>query len=54
MIARAQCEPDRSPRPIGITIAVAVPKAKSRITIAAAIPIASLTPVSGLESCWPT
>ena len=40
--------------PIGMTIAVAVPKAKSRITIAAAIPIASLTPVSGFESCWPT
>ncbi len=40
--------------PIGITIAVAVPKAKSRMTIAAAIPIASLTPVSGFDSCWPT
>ncbi len=40
--------------PIGMIIAVAVPKAKSRMTIAAAIPIASLTPVSGFESCWPT
>jgi hypothetical protein len=39
---------------IGRTIAVAVPKAKRRMTIAAAIPIASLAPVSGLESCWPT
>ena len=39
---------------IGSIIAVAVPKAKSRMTIAAAIPIASLIPVSGLESCWPT
>ena len=39
---------------IGSIIAVAVPKAKSRMMIAAAIPIASLTSVSGLESCWPT
>ena len=39
---------------IGSTIAVAVPKAKSRMITAAASPIASLTSVSGLESCWPT
>ena len=53
MIESEQARP-RIAETIGITIAVAVPKAKSRMTIAAAMPIASLAPVSGLESCWPT
>ncbi len=53
MIESEQARP-RIAEKIGSTIAVAVPKAKSRITIAAAMPIASLAPVSGLESAWPT
>ena len=40
--------------PIGSAIAVAVPKANSRITTAAAIPITSLLSVAGLDSFWPT
>ncbi len=38
---------------IGIAIAVAVPNASSKITTAAASPIATLLPVLGLDSCWP-
>ena len=53
MIESAQARPMIA-ETIGSTIAVAVPKAKSRMITAAAMPIASLTPVSGLESCWPT
>ena len=39
---------------IGSSIAVTVPKAKTRITMAAASPIASLDSVAGFESFWPT
>ena len=39
---------------IGSAIAVAVPKANSRMMTAAPSPIASLMWVSGFESCWPT
>ena len=39
---------------IGSPAATAEPNTSSRITIAAAIPILSLAPVSGLESSWPT
>ena len=39
---------------IGSVIAVTVPNAKSRITTAAASPIASLDSVAGFESFWPT
>jgi hypothetical protein len=39
---------------IGSSIAVTVPNAKSRITTAAARPIASLISVDGLDSFWPT
>jgi len=53
MIESEQARPSIAER-IGIAIAVAVPKAKSRMTIAAAIPIASLCSVAGLESCCPT
>ena len=38
---------------IGSVIAVAVPKANSRIMIAAPIPIASLDWVLGFETSWP-
>ena len=53
MIDSAQASP-RIAEKIGIAIAVAVPKASSRITTAAVRPIASLISVDGLESCWPT
>ena len=39
---------------IGSPIATAEPKTSSRMTIAAAMPILSLAPVSGLDSSWPT
>jgi hypothetical protein len=38
---------------IGRNIAVAVPKAKSRITTAAVRPTASLLSVSALDTAWP-
>ncbi len=38
---------------IGIAIETTVPNARSRITIAAAIPIRSLDSVLGLETAWP-
>ena len=38
---------------IGSNIAVAVPKANSRITTAAVRPTASLLSVSALETAWP-
>ena len=53
MIESAQASPIRA-ETIGSIIAVAVPKAKSRMITAAVRPIASLTSVEGLESCWPT
>ncbi len=39
---------------IGSNIAVTVPNAITRITTAAAMPIASLLSVDGRESFWPT
>ncbi len=53
MIESAQARPITA-ETIGSIIAVAVPKAKSRMITAAARPIASLISVDGLESCWPT
>jgi hypothetical protein len=38
---------------IGSIMAVAVPKANSRMTTAAASPIASLLSVSDFETAWP-
>ena len=53
MIESAQASPITA-ETIGSSIAVAVPKAKSRMITAAVSPIASLISVEGLESCWPT